>query len=442
MGRKKYHILTYGCQMNNYDSEVLAGYLEEMGYTATRSPEQSDILILNTCAVRKKAEDKVFSRLGMIRELKNNNPQMIVALWGCMAASEETALLLKERFAFIDLIAGPNSLSRFPDLFEKAETSLKTITDLNQTGARDSLPVKRVDDFRAWIPISHGCNNFCSYCIVPYARGPEVSRQPENIIQEVDRLIKNGFKEVTLLGQNVNSYGKDLQQEFDFADLLRRIDAMAESLRIRFMTSHPRDFSSKVIRVIEEGINICEHIHLPLQSGSDRILKEMNRGYSRDYYLGLISEIRDILPGAAITTDIIVGFPGEDDGDFDMTMELMDTVRFDAAYTFVYSPRPGTKAAIMKNQVPAEVKQKRIIQLNNLQNHIVQEKNELLPGSRQEVLVEGRSKTDEDMYTGRTRTNKIVHFPSEDDHTGNLVTVEILEAKAWSLRGQLTMQTG
>ena len=439
MAKNKYYILTFGCQMNVYDSEALAGYMEKLGYTEAVSPEEAEVLILNTCAVRKKAEDKVFSRLGTIRELKRNNPRMTVILWGCMAASQETALLLKERFKFIDLIAGPNSLGRFPDLLEKAQSSRGTITDPDLTGARESLPVKRTDGFKAWVPISHGCNNFCSYCIVPYARGPEVSRRPGDVIRDVEELIRGGYKEITLLGQNVNSYGKDLQEGTDFAGLLRFIDAMSESLRIRFMTSHPRDLSAGVIRAIDEGKNICEHIHLPLQSGSDHILKEMNRGYSRDYYLGLIKMIRAALPGAAVTTDIIVGFPGEDDSDFNKTMEIMEKVRFDAAYTFVYSPRQGTAAAKMENQVSAVIKQNRIIQLNKLQNRIVQEKNELLKGALQEVLVEGRSKTDENMFTGRTRTNKIVHFPSETDLTGKLATVEILEARAWSLRGQLTM---
>ena len=437
----KYNILTYGCQMNVYDSEVLAGHLEGMGYRAAGDGEAADVLILNTCAVRKKAEDKVFSRLGMVRELKKNNPQMIVVLWGCMAQQKGMAALLKGRFKFIDLICGPNSLERFPELLERVRVRnfKKTLVDLEMSGERESFPVKRTEGVKAWVPISHGCNNFCSYCVVPYVRGPEISRKPENIIKEIEELINTGYKEITLLGQNVNSYGKDLHGEYSFAYLLRRLEGMADFLRIRFMTSHPRDFSPEIIRAIAESKNVCEHIHLPLQSGSDRILKDMNRGYTRDYYLGLIDKIREMIPESSITTDIIVGFPGEEEEDYNLTLEIMNKVRFDAAYTFVYSPRKGTKAAEMKNQISAEIKKKRITRLNTVQNQIVLEKNEPLVGSVQEILVEGMSKTDEQMYIGRTRTNKIVHFPladnSSEDLTGKFVNIKIQEAGPWSLSG-------
>lgn len=432
---KKYFIVTYGCQMNVYDSEVLAGHLEKLGYSAAKNEEKADVLIINTCAVRKKAEEKVLSRLGMLRELKKRKPDMIIALWGCMVQQEGAAKKIKERFKFIDLVSGPNALGRFSELLETAGSSEQTVFDLNLSGERESLPIKRAISFKAWVPISHGCNNFCSYCIVPYVRGPEKSRLPENVIAEVKELAQSGIKEITLLGQNVNSYGKDLQQKIDFADLLCKLDQLNNSLRIRFMTSHPRDFSEKTVRAIAEGKNICEHIHLPLQSGSDRILIEMNRGYTRSYYLELIDMIRKMIPGSSITTDIIVGFPGEDEEDFAMTMELMARARFDAAYIFVYSPRQGTKAAGMKNQVPAGVKRERVIQLNDLQNGIVLEKNRLLLGSIQEILVEGKSKTDKNMFTGRTRTNKIVHFPCSDNLIGKFVNVRIEEARAWNLIG-------
>ncbi len=433
---RKYLILTYGCQMNVSDSEVLAGYLEGMGYSAVKNEEEADILIINTCAIRKKAEEKVYSRLGMLRELKKNKPGMIIALWGCLAQHEGIARKIKERFKFIDLVSGPNALERFPELLEKAGSAGKTVFDLNLLGERESLPVKRNDGFKAWVPISHGCNNFCSYCVVPYVRGPEISRLPEKILNETKELIKNGFKEVTLLGQNVNSYGKDLKQKIDFADLLRTLDQLDNnSLRIRFMTSHPKDFSEKVIRTIAEGKNICEHIHLPLQSGSDRILKEMNRRYNREFYWKIIEKIRTIIPNSSITTDIIVGFPGEDEEDFALTMEMVERVRFDAAFTFIYSPRKGTKAAEKRNQVLPEVKRERIIKLNKKQNRINLEKNQSLLGSIQEVLVEGKSKTDINMYTGRTRTNKIVHFPCTENLTGKFINIKIKEIRTWNLIG-------
>lgn len=432
---KKYFIVTYGCQMNVSDSEILAGHLEKMGFSAAKKEEDADIVIINTCAVREKAEEKVFSRLGMLRELKQKKPEMILALWGCMAQYEGIAQKVQERFNFIDLVSGPNALDRFPELLMKATSSDRTVTDLHLAGEREFLPVKRNDNFKAWIPISHGCNNYCSYCVVPYVRGPEISRLPENIINETKELISNGYKEITLLGQNVNSYGKDLQEKIDFADLLLKLDQLGNSIRLRFMTSHPRDFSEKIIRAIAEGKNICEHIHLPLQSGSDRILKKMNRGYNRDYYLKQIEKIRKIIPGSAITTDIIVGFPGEDEEDFASTVEMLERVRFDAAYIFVYSPRRGTRAASMENQVSKEVKRERIIQLNRQQKRITLEKNQSLLESIQEVLVEGKSKKDAEMFTGRTRTNKIVHFPCSKDLSGEFINIKIIEARAWNLIG-------
>ncbi len=432
---KKYFIATYGCQMNVSDSEVLAGYLERMGFSAAKNEEDADIVIINTCAVREKAEEKVFSRLGMLRELKQKKPDIILALWGCLAQYEGIAQKVKERFKFIDLVSGPNALDRFPELLKEATSSDKTVTDLDLSGEREFLPAKRNDDFKAWVPISHGCNNYCSYCVVPYVRGPEISRLPENIINEIKKLISNGYKEITVLGQNVNSYGKDLQQNIDFADLMLKLDQLGDSIRLRFMTSHPRDFSEKIIRAIAEGKNICEHIHLPLQSGSDRILKKMNRGYNRDYYLEQIEKIRKIIPGSSITTDIIVGFPGENEEDFAQTVEMLERVRFDAAYIFVYSPRRGTKAAGMENQVFKEVKRKRIIQLNRQQKRITLEKNQPLLGSIQEVLVEGKSKKNAEMFTGRTRTNKIVHFSCTEDLSGKFINIKIIETRAWNLIG-------
>ncbi|MGI6328215.1 MAG: tRNA (N6-isopentenyl adenosine(37)-C2)-methylthiotransferase MiaB [Dethiobacteria bacterium] len=433
---KKYFILTYGCQMNVFDSEVLSGHLEAMGYSPANSEEETDVLLINTCAVRQKAEEKVLSKLGRLRFLKKKNPEMLLVIWGCMVQQKEIAEQISSRYNFIDLIGGPHSLERFPKLIEKARTSSKTVIDINDEGERDHPQIKRGHDFKAWVPISHGCNNYCTYCIVPYVRGPERSRPAERIIQEVRELTKDGYKEITLLGQNVNSYGKDIKEGLDFADLLQRLDTIEGLARIRYMTSHPRDFSDKIIRTIEKSRKICEHFHLPVQSGSNKILKLMNRGYTREYYLELINKIKGRIEHCSITSDIIIGFPGEEEADYQDTLDLIQKVQFDAAYIFIYSPRKGTKAAEMQNQVDPEIKKDRIKRLNLIQSKISFDKNRQLLGTKQEILVEERSKTNPDMITGRTRTNKIVHLSSEGNLFGQLVDVEIVEAKSWTLTGK------
>lgn len=433
---KKYFILTYGCQMNVFDSEVLSGHLEAMGYSPANSEEETDVLLINTCAVRQKAEEKVLSKLGRLRFLKKKNPEMLLVIWGCMVQQKEIAEQISSRYNFIDLIGGPHSLERFPKLIEKARTSSKTVIDINDEGERDHPQIKRGHAFKAWVPISHGCNNYCTYCIVPYVRGPERSRPAERIIQEVRELTKDGYKEITLLGQNVNSYGKDIKEGLDFADLLQRLDTIEGLARIRYMTSHPRDFSDKIIRTIEKSRKICEHFHLPVQSGSNKILKLMNRGYTREYYLELINKIKGRIEHCSITSDIIIGFPGEEEADYQDTLDLIQKVQFDAAYIFIYSPRKGTKAAEMQNQVDPEIKKERIKRLNLIQSKISFDKNRQLLGTKQEILVEERSKTNPDMITGRTRTNKIVHLSSEGNLFGQLVDVEIVEAKSWTLTGK------
>lgn len=433
---KKYFILTYGCQMNVFDSEVLSGHLEAMGYSPANSEEETDVLLINTCAVRQKAEEKVLSKLGRLRFLKKKNPEMLLVIWGCMVQQKEIAEQISSRYNFIDLIGGPHSLERFPQLIEKARTSSKTVIDINDEGERDHPQIKRGHDFKAWVPISHGCSNYCTYCIVPYVRGPERSRPAERIIQEVRELTKDGYKEITLLGQNVNSYGKDIKEGLDFADLLQRLDTIEGLARIRYMTSHPRDFSDKIIRTIEKSRKICEHFHLPVQSGSNKILKLMNRGYTREYYLELINKIKGRIEHCSITSDIIIGFPGEEEADYQDTLDLIQKVQFDAAYIFIYSPRKGTKAAEMQNQVDPEIKKDRIKRLNLIQSKISFDKNRQLLGTKQEILVEERSKTNPDMITGRTRTNKIVHLSSEGNLFGQLVDVEIVEAKSWTLTGK------
>lgn len=434
-GKGKYLILTFGCQMNVYDSEIIAGHLENMGYAPAGTEAETDVLVINTCAVRKKAEEKVFSKLGRLQPLKRLKPGLIIALWGCMVQQENIARRIKEKYGFVDLVAGTNSLGRFPALLETARTSAKTVFDLQTEEEKENLPVKRGHHLKAWVPISHGCNNFCTYCIVPYVRGREKSRLPQNIINDVKKLIAEGYKEITLLGQNVNSYGKDLAGEFDFADLLCNLDHLAGEFQIRYLTSHPRDFSEKLIRTIQKSQKICEHFHLPVQSGSNNVLQLMNRGYTKEYYLELVQNIKARIPNSAITTDIIVGFPGEGDADFQDTLKLLETVRFDAAYTFIYSPRVGTRATRMQGQVPAGIKKERISALNEIQNRISREKNELLVGTEQLLLVEGKSKTNPQVYTGRTRTNKIVHFFTKENVLGKFVKVTITAAKSWTLAG-------
>ncbi len=434
---KKYHISTYGCQMNVYDSEILAGYLENMNYTFTEEEEDADVLIINTCAVREKAEEKVFSKLGRLRSLKIAKPEMNLVLWGCMVQQENVIRRIKNKFGFVDLAAGTHSLKRFPELLEKARLSPKTVFDLETEEEKEELPIKRGHNIKAWVPVTYGCNNFCSYCIVPHVRGLEKSRLPQNIINEVKGLIVKGYKEITLLGQNVNSYGKGLKQNINFAELLNLLDRLEGQFLIRYLTSHPRDFSDDIISIIQQGQKICEHFHLPLQSGSNNILDLMNRGYTREYYLELIEKIRNQVANNSITTDIIVGFPGETKKDFEDTLDMLEKIRFDAAYIFVYSPRKGTKAAKMKKQVPENIKKRRIVLLNEIQNKISMEINKLLLGTEQQILVEGKSKTDPSVFTGRTRTNKIVHLSADKNLIGKFVNVEITETKSWTLAGNL-----
>lgn len=435
--QKKYHIATMGCQMNVYDSEVLAGYLQSMGFVPVSEEADADVLVLNTCAVRQKAEEKVLSKLGTWRTLKENNPGMLMVLWGCMVQQEGMAEHIRQRFSHIDLIGGPHVLGRFPELMEEANMARTTVVSVEE-GEREgrNIPIKRGHALFAWVPISYGCDNYCTYCVVPYVRGAEKSRPAAEIYEEVEKLVQDGYLEITLLGQNVNSYGKDLDSQVDFADLLSMISKISGLLRIRYMTSHPRDFTEKMVQTIAQEPKICEHFHLPLQSGSNRILSLMNRGYTREYYLELVDMIRKAVPNCSITTDFIVGFPGETGQDFEMTMDMLNRVRFDAAFNFIYSPRRGTAAATMSDQIPPEIKRERIIALNKRQTDISQEINKQLLGTRQELIVEGKSKTDSKYFSGRTRTNKIVHFLAGEASKGSVVTVEIIEAKAWTLQGK------
>ncbi|RQD75435.1 MAG: tRNA (N6-isopentenyl adenosine(37)-C2)-methylthiotransferase MiaB [Candidatus Syntrophonatronum acetioxidans] len=440
--KNKFNILTHGCQMNEHDSEILAGFLKGMGYQEIDDCHKADVFIINTCAIREKAEEKVYSRLGALKKLKEERPHMIIGVCGCIPQQEGIARKIKSRYPHVDLVFGTHNLHKFPELLQKAMEKRKTFIDVwpQREGIIEGLPVGRKDGIKAWVPVTYGCNNFCAYCVVPYVRGREHSREMNNIVAEVENLAAEGYKEVTLLGQNVNSYGKDLSNEVSFARLLKRLDKIEDLERIRYMTSHPRDFTGELVEVIWQSSRVCEHFHLPLQSGSNKILKKMNRGYTREDYLELVEYIRELIPQASITTDFIVGFPGEEEKDFADTLDMVEKVRFDSAFTFMYSPRKGTAAAEMPHRLNQEVKKKRLSRLIQLQTRISKEINEKLRGRSLEVLVEGISKQNPSMLTGRTRTNKTVNFKGDKDLLGNLVQVLIKEPKTWSLDGELTRE--
>ncbi|MFA5536652.1 MAG: tRNA (N6-isopentenyl adenosine(37)-C2)-methylthiotransferase MiaB [Bacillota bacterium] len=436
----KYHILTYGCQMNERDSETLGGMLEQMGYQWVDDLNNTDILLLNTCCVREKAENKVLGHLGKYKKLKQTNPNLIIGVSGCMIQQKGVAELIHERAPHVDLLFGTHNIHRFPELLNQAKAAGATLIEVwdQEKSIVETLPTKRTDKLKAYITITYGCNNYCTYCIVPYVRGRERSREPQQILDEATELANSGYKEIMLLGQNVNSYGKDFTKEVDFADLLISLDNIPQLSRIRYMTSHPRDFSDKIITVIANAKHVCKHFHLPVQSGSNRILKKMNRGYSKEYYLGLLEKISRAVPDASITTDIIVGFPGETDQDFEETLDLVTRAKFDSCFTFLYSPRQGTPAAKWE-QVDEEIKKIRFNQLLKIQNEISLAKNNSMLGKTEQVLVEGISKTNDKRLSGRTEGNKVVNFDGDEKLIGQIVPVEITEALTWSLSGRLVV---
>ena len=432
-----YTVITFGCQMNEYDSEILAGLMENLGYYPTKQPEEADIVLINTCCVRETAENKVFSLLGRLRKLKEKKPELLIGVSGCMSQQEGMAQQIRRRFPHVDLILGTGDAYRLPEILDRALSEGKAQNAVGTpTGIVENLPIKREKAVRAWVPIMFGCDNFCTYCVVPYVRGRERSRRAEDILPEIKELGQKGFREVVLLGQNVNSYGKDLAPSMDFADLLQQINKDAGAvLRFRYMTSHPRDFSAKLIETIASADRVCEHFHLPVQAGSDRILQMMNRGYNRKDYLTLIANIKNRLPDATVTTDIMVGFPGEAEEDFQDTLDLVRQVAFDSAYTFVYNPRPGTPAEKMAGQVPSLVKKERIQELQALLDQIGLAKNREEIGRQREVLVEGESPRGLGWLVGRSRGDKIVTFPGERELIGRLVTVPIERAHLAQLEG-------
>jgi tRNA-2-methylthio-N6-dimethylallyladenosine synthase len=440
MGRdKRYLTITFGCQANEFDTDVLAGILESLGYRPATDPVEADIIVINTCAVRRKPEEKVAALLGRLRTLKESKEDLVIAVGGCMVQQPAVAADLARRFRFVNLFFGTHALPRFPQLLRQAIGNGRPLIDIDENGdCREGLPVRRSSSFHAWVPVIYGCNNFCSYCIVPYVRGRERSRPFDEIIREVRSLAGEGYLEITLLGQNVNSYGHDLGEGRDFAALLGELDRIEGLSRIRFLTSHPKDLSPRLIEVMRSGNKICEHLHLPAQAGSNRILERMNRRYTREHYLELVENLKEAIPDIALTTDLMVGFPGETEEDFRQTLALLDEARFDQAFTFIYSLRSGTQAAeLKKEEIPAGEKRERLRRLARRQNEISLEINRLLVGKTVELLVEGKSKNNPEMQSGRTRTNKLVHFAAAEDMTGKLVEVEITAAYTWYLTGKL-----
>ncbi len=430
--------------MNEHDSEIIAGMLEGRGYVAASAPEEADLIIFNTCCVRENPERKVYGRVGDLKRLKRARPDLIIGISGCMVQQEGEARRIEQKLPHVDLVFGTMNLHRLPELLDRVEAGQKAVEVWDDEGGIvEHLPVRRAEGVSAWATIIHGCNNFCSYCIVPYVRGRERSRRFEEIVEEVRGLGEAGFREVVLLGQNVNSYGHDLEDGRDFADLLQALDGTPGMYRIRYTTSHPRGFSQKLIDTIAASRTVCEHFHLPLQAGSDRVLRRMNRGYTQSEYLDLVRRIRGAVPDSSVTTDLIVGFPGETEEDFLETLKVVREVRFDSAFTFVFSPRRGTAAARMKDQVPDDVKSHRIQRLIDVQEAITVEINSSLAGNVVEVLVEGESKTNPAMLAGRTRTNKLVVFPRDDRAaTGRLVNVRITKPQAWTQIGEVVEVAG
>lgn len=433
----KYYILTYGCQMNVRDSEIMAGLLEGMGYTAADAPENAGIILFNTCSVRHSAENKVYGKLGEIMVLKRKNPEILIAFGGCMAQLPQVREKLKK--SGVDVVFGTHNIHELPHLIATARTEKQPVYQVWEREGMmvEPMPSQRRSGLSAYVNIMYGCNNFCSYCIVPYTRGRERSRHPQDIVKELEEIASQGYQEVTLLGQNVNSYGHGLEKDVDFADLLEMASAVEGIERIRFTTSHPKDMSDKLIDAVAVLPKVCEHIHVPLQAGSNEVLRRMNRHYTREHYLELAHKIRQHIPGVAITSDLIVGFPGETEEDFLDTLDMVKKVRFEAAFTFMYSPRSGTRAAAWEEQLGLEEKKERLQRLNQVQYQIATEINQSMQDSIKEVLVEGPSKTNPEKLTARTRTNQIVIFSGPKDLIGQLINVRITEARTFSLFGEV-----
>ncbi|ULL17256.1 tRNA (N6-isopentenyl adenosine(37)-C2)-methylthiotransferase MiaB [Paenibacillus sp. H1-7] len=442
-GKDKYYLIqTYGCQMNEHDTETIMGLLEQMGYKATDDRTQADVILLNTCAIRENAEDKVFGELGHLKHLKAEKPSLVLGVCGCMSQEEAVVNRIMQKHAFVDLIFGTHNIHRLPFLLKEAFFSKEIVIEVwsKEGDIVENLPKKR-EGIKAWVNIMYGCDKFCTYCIVPYTRGKERSRRPEDVLAEVRDLARQGFQEIMLLGQNVNAYGKDFEDiEYRFGDLMNDISKI-DIPRVRFTTSHPRDFDDHLIEVLAQKGNLVEQIHLPVQSGSNEILKRMSRKYTREHYLELVAKIKRAIPDVGLTTDIIVGFPGETDEQFEDTLSLVKEVKYDSAYTFIYSPREGTPAAGMEDDVPMQVKKERLYRLNAVLAEFSKESNESMKDQVLDVLIEGESKNNSDVLAGRTRTNKLVHLAGPKDLIGKIVPVKITDAQTWYIKGEWVPET-
>ena len=430
-----YHIVTYGCQMNLHESEKIAGILRSCGYECESGLEEADVVVFNTCCIRENAENHAFGNIGSLKKLKKSNPSLIIAVGGCMAQEAGKAAWLKSKFPFIDILFGTHNLPELGELIERKRREKKTIISLKEerVATEDGVVPVRTSYPNAWVNIMYGCNNFCSYCIVPYVRGREKSRRPEDILKEVSSLVEEGYKEITLLGQNVNSYSGEGGMRFP--ELLEKAAEIEGDFRLRFMTSHPKDFSAELVQVIKRSPKICRQLHLPAQSGSNRILSLMNRRYTRETYLSEIALLRREVPDCEVTTDLIVGFPTETEEDFRETLSLVDAADFSSAFTFVYSPREGTKAAVMEGQIAEETQKDRIMRLVERVNARTREKSARYVGREVELLCEDFDKK-KDVYLGRDVYGRMGYFKSEKNRIGDFVTIRVTEANGISLYGE------
>ncbi|OPJ56590.1 tRNA (N6-isopentenyl adenosine(37)-C2)-methylthiotransferase MiaB [Clostridium oryzae] len=439
VSRKEFFFInTYGCQMNEEDSEKLSGMLKNMGYERTENKEEATVIIFNTCCVRENAELKVFGNLGALKNMKKQNSNLIIVLCGCMMQQKDMSEKVLKKYPFVDIIFGTHNAYKFPEYLNSVKQNGNPIVEVvdKEQGIVEGIPIDRKSSIKAFVTTMYGCDNFCTYCIVPYVRGRERSRRPDEIIKEIKDLVSKGYKEVTLLGQNVNSYGKGLEDDMNFAKLLRMVNEVDGLERIRFMTSHPKDLNDELIYAIRDCDKVCEQIHLPVQSGSSAVLKKMNRRYTKEQYIELVDKIKKEIPDIAITTDIIVGFPGETEEDFEDTLSLVKYVEYDSAFTFIYSRRNYTPADKMEDQIEDDVKHERFNRLIQVVNESSAKKNSAYKNKIVEVLVEGKSKNDESKLTGRTRTGKLVNFGGDDTSIGKTVKVKITETLSFSLNGK------
>ena len=437
--RRRVFVMTLGCQQNEADSEKLLGMSEAMGYEETPTPDDASLIIVNTCAIREHAEKRALSIVGQYKHIKARNPELVICICGCMVVQEHRIQDIKMRYPYVDLLFGTSSVHKFPEfLAEKLQRGKRVLKrESGEYLVSEGAPIKRGSSYKAWVSVMYGCNNFCSYCIVPYVRGRERSRKMSDVIAEVKDLVAKGYKDITLLGQNVNSYGKDGGEDYDFADLLYELDKIEGDYLLHFMTSHPKDATKKLIDVMATSKHVARQFHLPMQSGSDRVLKAMNRRYDFERYIGIVDYIREKMPDATITSDIIVGFPGETEEDFVDTLRALERARFDMIFSFIYSPRKGTPAAEMEEQIPPEVKSARFERLLACQNAICLDLNKPYEGKIVRVLCEGRSKNNNEVFNGRTEGGKIVFFDADDRDEGSFLNIEIERADTFALYGKI-----